>query len=236
MKRIKRITTAFQRYRRSRGFGIHSPFAFHFVLRVLKERAPYYCYARLRDRRRATVRLVARESSRWPVMSLQNAKMIVRVAAFFNPGRVLVLGAHYGLGTAAILDSGSTITAVVWEGPRCFHDVFVRLTADNESRIDLCRTMASALEHYDLQPDQPFFMLVNDVAGSSADEQTAAVAACVAAGGTALVRHIDDDPAMAAFWQLMSDSMPAGMTFTNGKIGIAVMRPGLPRQNFLLWF
>lgn len=235
MRRIKRFASAFQRYRRSHGFGIHSPFAYHFIVRVLKETTPYYCYADLRDRRRLTVRMVSRESVRYSVMSLQNAKMIVRVAAFFNPRRVMVLGSHYGLGTAALLGIGAHVKAVVWEGPHCFHDVFERLTGDMEQRIDSCSTMAGALDCY-AGGNGPFFMLVNDVDGSTISERAAVVAACVRAGGTAVVRHIGDDESMASFWQYISDTMNAGMTFTNGKIGVAVMRPELPRQNFSLWF
>lgn len=51
IRRIKRVATALQRYKRSRGFGVHSPFAFHFILRVLREKSPYYCYPQLVARR-----------------------------------------------------------------------------------------------------------------------------------------------------------------------------------------
>lgn len=33
-----------QRLRHGRGFGVHSPFAFRFILEVLNERLPYYAY------------------------------------------------------------------------------------------------------------------------------------------------------------------------------------------------
>lgn len=39
-----------KRLRSSRGFGIHSPFAYNFVLNVLRERYPYYAYDEIIER------------------------------------------------------------------------------------------------------------------------------------------------------------------------------------------
>ncbi|MCM1255920.1 MAG: hypothetical protein NC221_07365 [Duncaniella sp.] len=36
-----------KRWWRSKGFGIHSPFAFYFILRVLREKLPYYAYSEI---------------------------------------------------------------------------------------------------------------------------------------------------------------------------------------------
>lgn len=33
-----------KRYRVSRGYSVHSPFAFYFITRVLRESLPYYCF------------------------------------------------------------------------------------------------------------------------------------------------------------------------------------------------
>lgn len=65
-KRLKRLY-------RSRGHGIHSPFAYHFVTGVAGERAAFYAYRELDslpgDRRQHHV-----------------ARLLHRVAVFFTPG------------------------------------------------------------------------------------------------------------------------------------------------------
>ena len=50
-RRLKRLIPGFRRIKRawrSRGFGIHSPFAFRFVTCVLRESGEYYAYRELR--------------------------------------------------------------------------------------------------------------------------------------------------------------------------------------------
>ena len=53
--KLKRYLTALRRYSRSKGFGIHSPFAFHFVLNVLRERLPYYAYEDIAEIRQLAI-------------------------------------------------------------------------------------------------------------------------------------------------------------------------------------
>lgn len=56
---------SFCRFRRTRGFGVHSPFAFRFITEVLGERLPYYDYSRLPSRTdRALYRITCRFSPR----------------------------------------------------------------------------------------------------------------------------------------------------------------------------
>lgn len=48
MNLLRRFGESFSRYRHKRGFGIHSPFGFYFITRILNEGSyAYYCYPRL---------------------------------------------------------------------------------------------------------------------------------------------------------------------------------------------
>ncbi len=61
------------RTRVSRGFSVHSPFAFYFITRVLREHLPFYCF----DRELKTVR----------------ERRLFRLVNYFRPETVCILGA-----------------------------------------------------------------------------------------------------------------------------------------------
>lgn len=72
------------RWWRTRGFGIHSPFAFCFVSEVLRERYAYYAYERIG-------RLVA-ERGRDDRLSFSGAKTLFRIAARLDCREAVLAG------------------------------------------------------------------------------------------------------------------------------------------------
>lgn len=82
VRKLYRYFPGFKRVKRSwrsRGFGIHSPFAFRFVTCVLRERGEYYAYREMRD--------FIGNSGRFKSMSL-----IVRLVCEFRPAVVAISG------------------------------------------------------------------------------------------------------------------------------------------------
>ena len=109
---LKLYCNALGRLRHSKGFGIHSPFAFSFVLRVLREKCAYYAYSDIEERRRLAIRLVAEEEGEHPrIISQKNAKMLFRIACYFNPSNMVQIGTSYGVSTTAVLEREGVIVA-----------------------------------------------------------------------------------------------------------------------------
>lgn len=82
VRKLYRYFPGFKRVKRSwrsRGFGIHSPFAFRFVTCVLRERGEYYAYREMRE--------FIGNSGRFKSMSL-----IVRLVCEFRPAIVAISG------------------------------------------------------------------------------------------------------------------------------------------------
>lgn len=78
--RFKRLTGAPRRLARRRGFGIHSPFAFDFVRRVIAQPCRFYCYGRLNS--------LARRDG----IDARSLRLLFRVALFFRSVRYSIVG------------------------------------------------------------------------------------------------------------------------------------------------
>ena len=62
-----------QRFRISRGFSVHSPFAFYFITKVLREQLPYYCFK--------------------TEITTRAQRRLFRVVHYFHPATVCLVGA-----------------------------------------------------------------------------------------------------------------------------------------------
>lgn len=85
------IIDRLNRWRHSRGFGIHSPFAFRFVTEVLCQQLPYYAYARIgRDKRlRLLFRLIVEfQPERVSILSAQ-PELLERTVQFAIPRAII---------------------------------------------------------------------------------------------------------------------------------------------------
>lgn len=237
MKSAKIYASSLRRLKRSRGFGVHSPFAFHFICRTLGERAPYYAYADLSATRRQALAL-ARGVTRHPrIMSEKNAKMLFRVVCRFNPRHIFQIGGHFGLSTAAVMavDSRSTLRCFMPANPHI--SIFRCVTAPLAGRITYVDDVTAALA--DLAASTPgiLFITVCDAVASH-EAVTAALRALITERECVIaVRNLSKGDALTApLWEALKSSMSYGMTFTNGNIGFLVALRHLPVQHFTLWF
>lgn len=80
MKALSLYLTSFNRYRRSRGFGVHSPFAYYFIKRVIKESCHYYSYQ--------SIDCAAEKEG----VSRRDTRLLFRVANYLNPAAMLMAG------------------------------------------------------------------------------------------------------------------------------------------------
>ena len=238
MSRIKRYITALRRYNRSCGFGIHSPFAFYFVRRVLREKNPYYAYEALHQCRHAAASMVRSRQLKKGILSYKSAKMLFRITCYFKPATILQIGTSYGVSAMSMLCVDSRSTMVLYPGVNTCCDIFDRLTAECSHRIENTLTIADATQCYAQRlGNDAAFVLINSI-DNDADAQTAlaTVADAIKSGGVVIMRNLNNSKAMKTLWRDCCSVATHGMSFTNYRMGVFVGLKHLPRQNYTLWF
>ena len=237
---IKRYRTAWSRFRRSHGFGIHSPFAFRFVLDVLCERLPYYAYAYIDGLRQAVVDAVRTGFWNHPrVISAKNAKMLFRLANYFNPRSILQVGTSYGVSSACMMVVNSNSRVWLYEPHLDRYPVVGRVLQPFLERVEAYNDLSVALNDYDaaLEGDEPF-VLINDLPEGDDDLRvmTDKVRDLIDREAIIVMRNLSRSEAMRALWDVCREYGSHGQLFTNDNLGVIVARRKLQREEFSLWF
>lgn len=236
MLRIKRYYTALDRYRRSKGYGIHSPFAFRFVLKVLRERSGYYAYQTIRDGRNlALVRMVEEGISSRKVLSNKNARLIFRVVNFFNPTAIIQFGSNYGVSAICALSASSKSQLWLLEPKAREYSIVKDVVQGNSARIHAFGNVDDCISNY-LQVVERPFVIVNAVTADNLPAVAQFLQTVVGRNGVIVMRNMASSSEVYSLWSGVVRSMEYGMSFTNGKIGVIVANRKLPLQQFSLWF
>ncbi len=239
MGRIRRYRTALSRHHRSAGYGIHSPFAFNFVLNVLRERLPYYCYADLENLRKAVISATRHHLRHPRIISFKNAKLLFRVTNYFGPRRVLQIGTSYGVSSVAILGYSRKMRLALYEPNLDRYPVVGDVLKPYLGQIDFFSDLEMALGAYEREigSDEEPFVVINDLP-LAGDEQAIVrwLEPLMRSGAVVVMRNLSRSDRMKALWERLKASMTGGQTFTNEKMAVLVAGHKLPLQHFFLWF
>ena len=239
MGRIRRYRTALIRHHRSKGHGIHSPFAFNFVRFVLREKSPYYCYDDIDELRQAVIE-VMREH--WPhrrVASFKDLKMLFRITNFFNPQHILQVGTGYGLTAATMLNVSSTSELYLYEPSLGSYPVVGNVLAPYLDSIESYNSLSLATRDYDKArtSNETSFVVVNSIPQPDvAQELTQYLCGLMNDDCVIVFRNLSRSDAMKQLWTSLKQSMKCGQSFTNEKVGVIVVQKKLNLEHFFLWF
>jgi len=238
MKKFRHYYTVFNRMKRSRGFGIHSPFAFNFILRVLRERNHYYAYTAIKRRRKKAYSLSGSIKGDHPkVISSRNAKLLFRIACYFTPEHILQIGATYGVSTSAILDvsSASRVTLDPCENP--YADIFAEITEEYKSRIKQFDDSAKAIDYYlNMCEDKRPFVLINKFRPDDLATIKDLLTLTLDKDGVVIIRNLAINPETAQLWKEYRPMMTFGMSFCNDYTAVIVGLRHLPLQHHNIFF
>ena len=238
MGKLKNIGTALSRYQASKGFGVHSPFAFKFILNVLDEKYEYYAYDKLQQLRINVVERTRRENGYKPrVISISEAAAIFRIANYYNPQLFLSIGSSYGVAAASMLAVSKRSRMFLYDDNSAQNNAAAReILSGYGDRIVQGEDLQNTISGYiTALGDNDMFVTVNNIADHDTATATALIDTAVSRRGVLIMRNIDSSRNMARLWQHCKQAMTYGMTFGNGKTAVMVLNPKLPRQDFEIW-
>ena len=239
MGRIKRYRTALSRHHRSKGHGIHSPFAYNFVRFVLREKLPYYCYDDMEEMRQAVIDALRDVKKHPRVISFKGMKMLFRITNFFNPQHIMQVGTCYGMTAATLLNVSSRSRLCLYEPHLDAYPVIGSVLASYLDSIECFNSLEVAFDNYlhTLPDDAMPFILVNSVPENVDMEVLKNRLSVMLSGDCVLMfRNIHRSSSVKQLWHLLKQSMTHGQSFTNEKTGVIVAKRALNLEHFFLWF
>lgn len=238
MGKLKNIGTALSRYQASKGFGVHSPFAFKFILNVLDEKYEYYAYDKLQQLRINVIERTRKENGYKPrVISISEAAAIFRIANYYNPQLFLSIGSSYGVAAASMLAVSKRSRMFLYDDNSAQNNAAaLEILSGYGDRIVQGEDLQNTISGYiTALGDNDMFVTVNNIADHDTATATALIDTAVSRRGVLIMRNIDSSRNMARLWQHCKQAMTYGMTFGNGKTAVMVLNPKLPRQDFEIW-
>lgn len=216
---IRRLRNYAGRWRRSRGFGVHSPFAYHFITTVLREKdATYYAYSDIaalfpRGRRTGLKRMLPQRTNR----AVPEAWMLFRVLCYFNPQHIVEIG--------AALSGLDTITQRAVPSAQVH-----RWSASAQPTTFPLNAATAAAAAADAENP---VVIVNRITDANYNSIYSYLTQLTAQRNVVvIVANVRSSVTMKRLWRDIRRDLPFGMGFTDGYMGVFVGRHTLPPQTF----
>ena len=207
------------------------------MLNVLREKSAYYAYADIAERRNEARRMKRLLKVRKPRMiSEKSARMMFRIANYFNPKMILQLGTNFGVSAYSTLRVSSD--SRMWlASSQAEPEIALVLLQNQADRISVSGSCGEAVDDYIAAVgDGKRYVVVNRVTKAEAVSVERWLVSLAETEAVVVVRNLQHDEVVARLWRALLSRLTYGMAFTNGKMGVAVIEKKLPRQTFSLWF
>ena len=221
---------AWSRHHRSGGFGIHSPYAYNFVRNVWRQRLPYYAYGGIHTLLATIKGNTTRQQRReLDLIGEKEAQLLFRVTNFFNPQRILQVGAATGVESVAMLEVNRESRLHLYERQLEQKPLAVRVLQSQLDRVECYDDVNVAVDEMLETGDTSLMALINTPVDAGLLNRL------LDAGCLLVLRNLHRDKTMSTLFDTCSGHMTAGQTYTNNKTAILNPNPKLQREDFLLW-
>lgn len=112
-----------------KGHGVHSPYVYNFIIRIIEEKARYYAYEQIEvNYKRA--KQIAKSTSLHKPLPLKYYKLLYRIANRLKPQTILICGSDNGISVTAltIAKSEAQVTTIEADLQKSLLNYFTKTT------------------------------------------------------------------------------------------------------------
>ena len=197
---------------------------------VWRQRLPYYAYSGI-SQLIDTVKAGTTDQQRREIdlIGKKDARLLFRVTNFFNPQRILQVGAATGIESVTMLEVNSRSRLYLCEPQLEQKPLAVRVMKSQMDRVKCYDDLKVAADEF-LEAGQGSGMALINVPVDKEWLHRLLDEGCVL-----VLRDLHRDEEMSNLFDACCEHMSAGQTYTNNKIAILNPNPKLQREDFLLW-
>jgi predicted O-methyltransferase YrrM len=219
-----------------KGHGVHSPFAFQLITKVIKEHCPYYCYSEIKKIRKEIATVIPPGVFRKEAIRSRDGELLFRLANYFKPEKMLLLGSSFGLAALYLTAYASGLHCIALETDRSYLSSFlpvIQKKAHNTVRFyvgDYRRLLPTAVDELG-QLDFIFIDSYNE--GETIDWILETCLPALHEKSVLAIGGIHQSAAFRESWKTLRVHPGISVTIESGFFGIAFFDLKLKKQNYI---
>lgn len=234
---LNHLSVWIHRFRKRKGYGVHSPSAYYLIRGVFFEKTPYYDYSRLRP-----VVDVAHEFYPQWVEHRRFYELIFRLVNEVQPSCIFEVGTGIGLTTLYLAAPCKHIPVTSVDMLRTdeqtdFVKALMRQHAPLVNLHQTDRISTYVVEEFEVIGQRPLFFIRLDLLSPEEAEQILVhILEIVTPLAVLIVTGIHSMKRLNELWKRLINSDCTGVTFDLYELGVVFFNPTYSKQNYLINF
>jgi len=208
----------FQRKRTAKGFGVHSPFAFYFITKVINEKLPYNAYFDIQNH--------LSNHNIHPKKISETHYLSFRLVNFFHPKHILEIGSGKGINTLFLTAPSNEITCTSVENSPQKIAVAQKLLSHKKDQTVIKNTLPTGIFDaifYNLDYELPKNTNVTETLIEHSHDRT-----------FWMMTNIDRNSTTKAIWEKIKADERTRLTFDKKHLGIVIFNSDYYKLNYLI--
>lgn len=236
-RKVRKVVLFYRFLRFRKGFGVHSPFAFGLITKVIDERCPYYCFDRIELLRRQ-LRQSDRSVPGRKEIKASHGQLIFRLTNYFKPRQLVQLGGD-ALSVLYTASYASDITCrVIEENPACREQIEWGIEQMKNRTVQvIAGTYGQKLPEMLQQVGKVDFVFFNYIQASG--DPFSLFTQClpfIHENTIFVIEGIRDNRRMKDCWKAVKSSEAVVLTFDLYNVGIVCFNKRLHRKDYMVYF